>query len=187
VPDLALVALPRRTELRAALRGRLGQLGRGLRPLAENVLGAEERIDFVAVDADGCTALVLVAEPGRELERLAEALAQRAWVGARLADWRQLAPEIPLRPEAGIRLVVLVAEIGPRFRAVASALGGDAPEVWLYRCVRNGAGLDVLLEPQGRDGEPSSPSRDRSPTAAFRSGLSDAQLGLTPEEIAEFD
>jgi len=181
------VSVPRRSELRNALRARLGQLGRGLHALAEDVLGADDRIDFVACDAEGRVAVLLVAEPGRELERLAEALAQRAWVGARLADWRQLAPELPLRSEAGVRAVVLVAEAGPRLQAVAAALGPEAPEVWLYRCVRNGAGLDVLLEPRGRDVEAPPPSRNAPATAAFRSGLTDAQLGLSPEEIAEFD
>jgi len=169
------------------LRARLGQLGRGLRALAEDVLGADERIDFVACDAEGRVAVLLVAEPGRELERLAEALAQRAWVAARLADWRQLAPELPLRPEAGVRALVLVAEAGPRLRTVAGALGAEAPELWLYRCVRNGTGLDILLEPRGRAPEPPSPSRNLPLTAAFRSALTDAQLGLSPEEIAEFE
>jgi len=185
--DLRLVGMPARSELRAALRGRLGQLGRGLRVIAEDVLGAEDRIDFVGCDVDGRAAVLLVAEPGRELERLAEALAQRAWVGARLADWRQLAPELPLRPEAGVRAVVLVPDAGPRLRAVAGALGPEAPELWLYRCVRNGSGLDVLLEPRGREREEAPPPRDASPTSAFRSGLTDAQLGLTADEIAEFD
>lgn len=185
--ELRLVSSPGRSELRAALRDRLGQLGHGLRALAENVLGADDRIDFVAFDGDGRAAVLLVAEPGGELARLAESLAQRAWVEARLPDWRQLAPELPLRPEAGVRAVVLVPDASPRLRAVAGALGPDAPELWVYRCVRNGSGLDVLLEAPGHARETAPPSRDASPTSAFRSGLTDAQLGLTPSEIAEFD
>lgn len=185
--DLQLVRAARRSELRAAVRARLTQLGRGLRVLAEDVLGAEDRIDIVACDVDGRVAVVLVAEPGRELERVVEAVAHRVWVGARLADWRQLAPELPVETAADVAAIVLLPEAGPRVRALATALGANAPAIWIYRCVRNGAGLDVLLEPGGRDVEVPSPSRDPGLTSTFRSGITDAQLGLTPEEIAEFD
>ena len=48
------------------------------------------------------------------------------WVEARLRDWRQLAPGLGLRPEAGVRVWLLA----PRFRteslAAARAAGGIA-------------------------------------------------------------
>jgi hypothetical protein len=153
----------------------------GLRLVAESLLGADSPIDFVGVDAEGRTVIVLVGNPGGDLELVARGLAQRAWVQPRLRDWLQLAPHLGVRPEAGVRLLLLSTGFRAESRAAAAALAPGAPELILYRCVRNGAGVDALLEPL--EIAPAAPA----PTAPFRTGLTDADLGISPEERREFD
>ena len=167
------------------------ELGGALRIIAENLLGADAPIDWVAVDAEGQAAVILLGKAGRELELIATGLAQRAWVSARLKDWLQLAPNLGLRPEAKVRLLLIGTAFDGIARQAASALG-DTVELWTYRCIRNGAGVDVLLERVCGGEAPSTHGlRTRSPvpatTSAFRSELSDAQLGLGAAERAEFE
>jgi len=175
-------------ELRERVRARMAEFGGALRVLAENLLGADAAIDWVAVDAQGQVALVLLGLPGQELELIATGIAQRAWVGARLKDWLQLAPNLGLRPEAKVRLLLLGAAFDGTARQAASALG-DAVELWTYRCLRDGgAGVDIFLE-RIPPGAHRSSLRSQAPPAAstFRSDLSDAKLGLSPAERAEFE
>jgi hypothetical protein len=108
-------------------------------------------------------------------------LAQKAWVEPRLRDWLQLAPHLGVRPEMGVRLLLLCPGFRAESRAAASALAPDAPELILYRCLRNGASVDALLEPL--DNAPAAPA----PAAPFRTGLTDADLGISPEERREFE
>ncbi len=186
MPDLELTPAPPRPELLRRLRARLGNVDPGLRYVAENLLGAEARIDLLAIDARGNPVLLLVGEAGEDLALVGRALAQRAWVEARLGDWLQLAPDLGLAAGAAVRVVLLCPAFRPETLAAARALGAEAPELTTYRCLRNGAELGLLLEPvaaePGPPGEPASVESSR-----FRSGLSDAQLGLTPEERAEFE
>lgn len=189
MPRLALAPSPPRSQLLAQIRGRLGDLVPGLQLAAEGILGADAPIDFVAVEPDGCTLLVLVGEEGNDLELLARGLAQRAWVEARLGDWLQLAPGLGVRPEIGARVLLLCPSFQSATQTAARALGGRAVALACYRCVRNGrSALEVLLESAERDG-PQGPADVRTPAApsSFRTGLSDADLGLTVEEQREFE
>jgi len=121
-------------------------------------------------------------------------LAQRAWVEARLDDWIQLAPNLGLRPGAQVRVLLLCPAYAPETHAAIRALGRDVMAPVIYRCVENGAGFEVLLEHVIAD-EPAAagtPLPAANPAAAvaaprFRTGLTDADLGLTAEEEREFD
>ncbi|HBZ72216.1 MAG TPA: hypothetical protein DEP35_21780 [Deltaproteobacteria bacterium] len=189
--ELQLLGSLPRAELHERVRGRMAELGGALRIIGEDLLGADAPIDWVAVDAQGQVAVILLGKAGTELELIATGLAQRAWVSARLKDWLQLAPNLGLRAEAKVRLLLIGTAFDGIARQAASALG-DTVELWTYRCIRNGAGVDVLLErvcggkapnPDGRRSRPPLPAT----TSAFRSELSDAQLGLGAAERAEFE
>lgn len=187
LPDLALTPPPPRAELLRQLRPRIDEFAPGLRVVAEGLLGAETRVDFVGVEASGRVVLVIVGTAEDDLALVARALAQKAWVEARLRDWRQLAPGLGVRPEAGVRVWLLA----PRFRteslAAARAAGGIA--LATYRCVRNGAAAsDALVEVVTEAAESEQPGAGvgRAPPQ-FRTGLADAELGLSAEERREFD
>jgi hypothetical protein len=115
-------------------------------------------------------------------------------VEPRIADWLQLAPDLGVRASAGIRLLLLAPRFRPETEAAALALAANAPELWGYRCLRNGSGISVLVEP------PTGALLTTRPTSAapqdvqpagrpshFRTGLSEADLGLTPAERREFE
>jgi hypothetical protein len=187
LPDLALTPPPPRAELLRQLRPRVDEFAPGVRVVAEGLLGAETRVDFVGVEASGRVVLVIVGTAEDDLALVARALAQKAWVEARLRDWRQLAPGLGVRPEAGVRVWLLA----PRFRteslAAARAAGGIA--LATYRCVRNGAtASDALVEivTEAAESEPPGAGVGRAPPQ-FRTGLADAELGLSAEERREFD
>lgn len=188
MPEIALTPLPPRADLLRQLRGRLHELVPGVRVVVEGLLGAESRIDFVGVEASGRVVLVIVGTDEDDLALVGRALAQRAWVEARLPDWLQLSPGLGMRPEAGVRVWLLAPRFRPESLAAARAAGAIA--LASYRCVRNGGQQpDVLLEAITEGGEgkaPASSSSHRAP-AQFRSGLDDADLGLTAEESREFD
>jgi hypothetical protein len=93
-----------------------------------------------------------------------------------------------MRPEAGVRVWLLAPRFRPESLAAARAAGAIA--LASYRCLRNGGQQsDVLLEalPDGGEGKAPAPSASLRPPAQFRSGLDDADLGLTAEERREFD
>lgn len=187
MPELTFTAPPPRADLLRQLRLRLTDSLPGLRVVAQDLLGADSRIDFVGVEPSGRTVLVLVGAAGGDLELLTRGLAQRAWAEARLGDWLQLAPELGLRPEAGIRLLLLCPAFRPECQAAAAALGEHAPALRVYHCLRNGAGVAVLVEPDPGSAAPAPPAQPETAAAsAFRTGLTDADLGLTPEEHREF-
>ncbi len=188
MPDLRLCPPPPRDDLLRQLRLRLGELAPGLRFLAEGLLGAESRIDFVASKTDGQVVLVLVGDGGDDLALLARGLAQKAWAEARLRDWLQLAPELGIRPEAGARLWLLSPGFDPQTRAAALTLGAEGPQLVVYRGVRDGAGVEILLESlqEPEAGSPR-PAADVPAPGGFRTGLRDSELGLTPAERREFE
>ena len=196
MPDLRLIAPPPRDELIAQLRGRLGHAVPGLRVLAERLLGADSTIDFVALEPTGHVVLILVGDRDEDLELVARGLAQRAWVSARLGDWTQLAPNLVLEPDAEVRVVLVCPAFGVESSAALRALGSGVMTAVIYRCVQNGLGFEVLLEhPFAMDPEPAGepvsstqpPAPSSSGSPSFRTGLSDADLGLTPEERSEFE
>ena len=194
--ELRYVALPR-TELRKALR-RPEAFTPPLRILAEDVLGADSSIDFVAVDPAGRVVLVLIGEEGEDAALLTQALAQRAWVRPRIRDWLKLGPTLEISASAAVVAVLLCPSFSPATRAAVDDLGAEVALLSTFRCIRNGAHATVLVEPLEHDRTventaPPAPTRPppRDPTAAdrssrFRSGLSEADLGLTPEETREF-
>jgi hypothetical protein len=199
LPDVVLTASPPRGELIPQVASRLGDLVPRCRTLAENLLGAGSRIDFVVADPEGRAALVLVADPGEDLAAVARGIAQRAWVQARLTDWLQLAPDLGVRPEAGIGVWLVCDSIQAETREAVEALGPDGPRLATYRAVRSAAGLAVLLEPHGSAGPLGEPARAGNPSPEpqaeideaaialppFRTGLRDSDLGITPLERSE--
>ena len=181
--ELRLADSPPADQRRRALRDALGRLIPGWRPLAENVLGADARIDWVGRDGEGRCAIALVGRAGEDLELVASGLAQRAWVAERVADWAQLAPEAGFRSAAGVAVVLLAPQFRPAAIAAARAASGPPLRLATLRFIENGAGVSPLLELVGAD--PTDPTS--AATSGFRSGLSAAELDLTPEERAEFE
>ena len=171
---------------RRALRRALGAGRTPLRIVAERVLGAETRIDLVGIGPDGETRPVVIAEPGRELEAVARGLAHRAFVEARLPDWLQLAPDLGARPEAGVRALVLATAFGSEALAAAAAIPTGRIELAVCRFERTGPDLHASIQPIGnadREPAPPMPTGPSEPTVArFRTGLSDADLGVSVEE-----
>jgi hypothetical protein len=185
--ELSTAPPPPRPQLLRDLRARLGDAAPGLRVVAEGVLGEGAPIDFVGLDPDGRVVLVLVGGAGEDLELVARGLAQRAWLEPRLRDWLQLAPDLGLRPEAGVRLVLLCPDFGPESRAAARALGEAAPLLATYRCVRNGGSVEPLVEALQPRPAQARPPASAAGAIAFRSGLSDADLDVGPDERREFE
>ena len=176
---------PPRAELLRLVGARLAEPWPALRVIAEELLAAETAIDWVAADARGAAVAVLVGEAGRDVESVARALAHRAWLEPRLRAWVQLAAPGGLRPEAGVRALVLCPVFGAEAIAAASA-GGGAVSLGVYRCLRDGAGMHVLLEPVGRAPD----AAGREPAALpepFRTRLTDRDLGLPDDERSEVE
>jgi len=200
--DLAWCEAPPRPELVARVRDALGELGGSLRVLARDVLGADARIDLVAADPDGRVTLVLVGTSDDALALVALALAQRAWVEARLPDWVQLAPQLGLQADRAPRAVLVAPGFSPAAVAAVRAADPEGLDLVRYRCLRGpapgpggadaGSGVRVLLEPERVNGAALRSARPRvagsaPPMARFRSGLSDADLDLTSEERRGLD
>ena len=189
--------LPARSETLRQLRSRLPKLPDPLEIIAEQVLGLESRIDFVAKDSRGQVVLVFLADRGSDLGLLADSLAQRSWMEPRVADWVKLAPHLGLRPQLGVRVLLLASHLDPRTIAAAKSLEGHiagperrilgpdrrilGPErrildLGICRPVRNGAGLEILIDLL------ESPPPTRVPaaepvTSRFRTGLRAEDLG----------
>lgn len=171
---------------RRALRHALGSEWQRVRVIAEDVLGAESRIDWVAVGPDGETLLALLGEPDRDLELVARGLAQRAWVEARLPDWLKLAPDLGVRPELGVAVLLLCPAFGPEALAAARALGPGRVALASCHFAADGPELRAFLEPIEL-GTPA-PAQMPAPTRAeFRTGLTDVDLGLSTDEHTSFE
>ncbi len=182
--DLRLTTPPAPEERRRVLRDALGSIVVGWHPLAENVLGADARIDWVGRDGQGRCVIVMVGRGGDDLALVARGLAQRDWVAARIPDWIQLAPHAGMRPDAEVRVVLLAPHFQPAALAAARAVGPGTLRLGLLRFVENGVGVGALIEALSPTGQAESPAREGG---GFRSGLSPADLDLTAEERAEFD
>ncbi len=180
--DVELTAVPPRAHLIERLRPRLGELVHGLLVIAEGLLGADSKIDFVGIEPSGRVVLILLGEPGEDLQLVGRALAQRVWVEPRVRDWIQLAPNIAARPAAGVRVLLLCPDFCAQTRAAVASLGDDVVSLARYRCLRNGADLHLLFD------HPTEPSPlpfhppEMSAQPPFRTGLTDEDLGLTDEE-----
>lgn len=194
MPEIALTPPPPRSELLRQVSGHIRDLVPRGQLLAVGIQGAESPIDFVVLEPGGSLVLVLVADPGHDLEQVGLALAQRAWVEARLHDWLQLAPDLGVRPEAGVRVCLLCASLRPETLAAARPLGTGVLELAIYRCIRTREGAGLLVErlerpaaamPQAPAVEPTAePAETPVPLPSFRTGLRDIDLGITAEERA---
>ena len=184
--DIAVAAAPPRPHLIELIRPRLAELVPSVHIVAEGLLGAESTIDFVCVEPSGRIVLILLGDEGEDLELVGRALAQRAWVQPRVRDWVQLAPSLGARRGAGVRIVLLCASLRPETRAAAAAIGSDVISLARYRCLRNGADIHILLEPFSGPPTATLPvdagQRSAAAPPAFRTGLTDEDLGLSPEE-----
>ena len=185
--DFTWTEPPPRKELLAGLRAEFGRLPGSLRVVAENLLGADARIDWLAADADGRVHVVLVSTDSDDLALVTLGLAQRAWVEARLPDWAQLAPQQGLRSEDGVRLVLLAPDFSATAEAAVRAVGEEDVDLVRYRCVRSGppgGPTGVVIEPSGRREERVRPGPAAAPAAdsRFRTGLSDADLLVSTAE-----
>jgi hypothetical protein len=176
-----------RGRLRSHLRDGLAKLEPGLRVLAEDVLGLETSLDLVAADAAGRLVLVLVAAPGRELETIADALAQSRFLAPRVKDWCKLAPDLPLEPELGVRALVVAPGFCARARAAAEAIGRERLELVRSRPASAAASGELELR-RAAEGAvrplADPPAAAGEAESAFRTGLTDADLGLCPAERA---
>jgi hypothetical protein len=204
-----LADLPADPDSRATwLRGvakRLPEVVPGFRALADDWLADRSRIDLLG-SADGAAVVVGFAEPGYELETLGRLLAHIHWTRPRLRDWLKLAPELGFAADARVRGVL----VGPDLDREALAAIEALPAGLITPIHARWVGGDVWLEACGERGEPVAlPPLERAavqpvpPPAAdtagaphqslepgpspFRTGLTDADLGLSAAERAELD
>jgi hypothetical protein len=186
--EVALTATPPRPQLIERLRPLLSGLVPSLYLVAEDILGVDANIDFVGVEPSGRVVLVLVGEGGDDLQLVGRALAQRAWVEPRIRDWIQLAPNLGMRPGAGVRAVLLCPSFSAEAAAAAESVGTDVVSLARYHCFRRGVDVEILLEPSPRPGETQETARpEPAALPSFRTGLTDEDLGLTADERAELE
>lgn len=168
--------------LRHALRSRLGQLGAPLQIVAEDVLGeGDARIDWVAIEPGGRVCVVLVDACGGDESLLACGLAQRAWVQARIGDWRQLAPGLAARADLRPRLLLVAADFSRVARLAAREADPDGLRLACFRWAPAGDGRpELTLEPLEPLEAPLAQGA-RAPEAplasVFRSGLQERDFG----------
>jgi len=135
-----------RAELLRQLRSLLPKLPDPLEIVAEQILGLESRIDFVAKDPRGQVVLVFLADRGSDLRVLAESLAQCSWMEPRVADWVKLAPQLGLRPQLGVRGLLLASCLDPRTIAAARSVEGPVIDLGICRPVPDGAAAEILID-----------------------------------------
>jgi len=169
-------AHPERSELLRQLRIRLPKLADPLEIVAEQILGLDSRIDFVAKDPRGQVVLVFLADRGSDLALLADSLAQRSWMEPRVADWLKLAPQLGLRPELGVRVLLLASHLDPRTIAAAKSLEGPIIDLGVCRPVPNGAGIEILVDVLEAP-PPTSPQQAKPVASRFRTGLRAEDIG----------
>lgn len=116
-----------------------------LRVLARHVLAAESPLDAVACDPHGGAVAVLRAAPGDDRSALVDLLAHVAWLEPRLADWRALAPSLPLAPETPVRGLLLASDFDVRTRRAAGAVS-RLLRLGHWRAPPEGLGGDPWIE-----------------------------------------
>jgi len=168
---------PDRARLLRQLRSRLPKLPDPLEIVAEQILGLESRIDFVAKDPRGQVVLVFLADPGSDLGLLADSLAQRSWMEPRVADWVKLAPHLGLRPQLGVRVLLLASHLDPRTIAAARSLEGRVIALGICRPVTNDDGFETLIDLLEAPPPTLAPPVAEPIASRFRTGLRAEDLG----------
>jgi len=163
--------------LRRALAPRLGQLGTPLELIAEDVLGEEDAvIDWVAAAPDGRAFVVLVANGSGNAALLQAGLVQRAWVEARIADWRKLAPTLAVREELPARALLIARDFDRATRIAAREAAGAAIVLARWRIAGETGHVELeCVEPERRVFRVG-PAPSPRPTAVFRTGLGEADF-----------
>lgn len=197
---LLRVAAPARERVRAGLPALLAALPDPLHVLVEQVTGLSGEIDVVARDGRGHAVAVRLALGGDDLSALGDLLAQCDWLAPRLRDWLKLNPALGVRPELGVRGLLLAAQFDARTVAAARALGSGRLALARVSAFELQGSLQLVLEPLGLapDREPAGPptAADEPPgevvgrtlaeigpevaalESRFRTGLRDDELGL---------
>ena len=163
--------------LRRAIAPRLGQLGMPLELIAEDVLGEEDGvIDWVAAAPDGRAFVVLVANRTGDAALLQAGLVQRAWVEARIPDWRKLAPTLAVREEPPARVLLIARDFERATRLAAREAAGAAIALarWRFAGTTGEVDLERAL-PECRVAR-DLPAPPRQTASAFRTGLLDADF-----------
>jgi hypothetical protein len=163
--------------LRRALAPRLGQLGTPLELIAEDVLGEEDGvIDWVAAAPDGRAFVVLVANRTGDAALLQAGLVQRAWVEARIPDWRKLAPALAVREEPPARVLLIARDFDRATRIAAREAAGAAIVLARWRLAGTTGEVDLeRVLPECRVAR-DLPAPARQAASAFRTGLRDADF-----------
>ena len=161
--------------LRRGFAASLRQLGVALELIAEDVVGDDDaRIDWIASGPEGRAWLVLLATGAADGSLLVRGLVQRAWVEARIPDWRQLAPGLALREGLTPGLVLVASEHARSARIAAREVGADAVRHVTWAGAPERPSLSALEPPpRPRERHAEAPARLRS---VFRTGLTDADL-----------
>ena len=121
--------------------------------------------------------LVFLADRGSDLGLLADSLAQRSWMEPRVADWVKLAPHLGLRPQLGVRILLLASHLDPRTVAAAKSLEGHVIDLGICRPVANGAGFEILIDLLEAPPPTLVPPVAEPITSRFRTGLRAEDLG----------
>jgi len=163
--------------LRRALAPRLGQLGTPLEVIAEDVLGeADGVIDWVAAAPDGRAFVVLVANGSGNAALLQAGLVQRAWVEARIADWRKLAPTLAVREEPPARALLIARDFDRAMRIAAREAAGAAIVLARWRIAGETGQVELeCVEPERRV-DRAGPAPSLRPASVFRTGLREADF-----------
>jgi hypothetical protein len=203
--DLSAGPGKRSTWLRGIAK-RLPEVVPGFRPLAEGWLADRSRIDLLGA-AGGGAVVVGFAPPGHELETLGRLLAHIHWARPRLGDWLQLSPELGFGADAPVHGVLVGPDLGPEALAAIQALPPGLVTPVHARWVGGDVWLEAATGPLEPDPTPLAPADPTPPTSSgvtsrsgpqsdrpddpgpspFRTGLTDADLGLSPAERAELE
>jgi len=177
VSGLRAVPLPSPERLRSALRPALAARGRPLRVLAEGVDGIAGEIDLVAIDPGGTLVVVLVAsDPAEALGLVARGLAERRSLPRRAEDWLKFAPDLGLRVERGVELLLLAPDFGAATRAAAAEAGPSLELVRMRFAALDGGAPEPLLESLEIPSPGPEVPRERPRLSVFRSGLDESAL-----------
>lgn len=166
-----------RRALRRAIAPRLGQLGTPLELVAEDVLGEEDGvIDWVAAAPDGRAFVVLVANRTGDAALLQAGLVQRAWVEARIPDWRKLAPTLAVCEEPPAQLLLIARDFDRATRIAAREAAGAAIVLARWHLAGTTGEVDLERVETARRVARDIPAPARQAASAFRTGLRDADF-----------